>query len=187
MQNCGSNRWWLDDAKLIIRRVRGVKEILKAVCYLLASAGMGLLMERVVEEWDLRGAMLMAASFGYGLYLALGVWEVTLNRVSGRISWRWGLGVPLFQHGRLLKASDHVRLSTPDGARPGRERITPYTVWIAGAKGPKRLAGSTDYAEALALAEAVARHTRLGLQEDDERVRALSAPSKAPKGASPPL
>jgi hypothetical protein len=184
MKTCGSNRWWLEDARLFIRRERGAKELLLGIACLLVSAGLGFYVVRA-EDWDHRLVVVVLGTFVLGLYNALGVWEVTLHGGRGRVSWAWGLGVPLFQRTRPLTAFDRVQVTTPEHRSNEPVRAKDCVVQLAGGNGaPHLLAGSDDRDEALTLAEAVARHARLGVQVGGGRVRSYeelvsSAPGSA--------
>jgi hypothetical protein len=182
-KECGSNLWWLDDAKLHIRRQRKAVDILKGVFALAASAGLAWLLTRMV---DLQAAFYMLFGVGYGLYSALGAWEVTLHRASRQASWRWGLGIPFFSRQTQVTDTDHVQLVTPKAQGSDDSRINKYSVHLAS----RTLAGTDNPEEAFALAEAVARHLRLGLQVDDGRVRPfeeLASPERARALSSPAL
>jgi hypothetical protein len=106
----------------------------------------------------------------------LSAWEVTLNGVSGRGSWRWGLGVPFFSWHEGVTSTDRVQLVTSKGTTSDW-RTNAYSVHLTGGSKSESLAGSDNYDEALALAEAVARHMGLGFQIDDGRVQASGAGS----------
>ncbi|HEY0093027.1 MAG TPA: hypothetical protein VGB96_01830, partial [Archangium sp.] len=189
MKQCGSNQWWLDDAKLVIRRQRKAVDILKGVCALALSAGLAWMMQ---SELGLQGVFYVLAGAGIGLYYSLGAWEVTLHRVSGRAAWRWGLGVPFLSKQKVVAETDRVQLVTAKGEGSGGSRTTSYSVHLAGVSTSETLAGTDDYDEAVALAEAVARHLRRGLQVDDGRVRpfdskpALAAPVPVEPPSPPP-
>lgn len=183
MKRCGRNRWWVDDAKLVIRRQRSVWDVLKGLGVLALSLTPGLVHLFTVGELGADGVGFVVLGAGYALYSALGAWEVTLHRVTGRVSWRFGLGVPLFKRERAVADTERVQLL---GRRRGRSSEAPplkaYGVNLAGVSGAGPLAGSDDYDEAFALAEAVARHLRRGLQVEDGRVRAveeLESPERA--------
>lgn len=187
MNQCGSNLWWLDDAKLVIRRQRKAVDFLKGVCALAMSAGLGFLLRSMM---DLQGVFYLLAGVGYGLYCTLGAWEVTLHRVSGRVAWRLGLGIPLFSRQKVVADTDRVQLVTSQGEGAGNSRVTSYSVHLAGVSDSETLAGTDDYDEAVALAETVARHMRLGLQVDDGRVRSyeeLAFPERALAVSKPAL
>ncbi|WNG47660.1 hypothetical protein F0U60_28690 [Archangium minus] len=171
MKKCGSNRWWLDDAKLVIRRQRRLPDVLKGLGILALSAGMAWLMRL---EVNLEFVVYGLAGVSFGLYYTLGAWEVTLHRVSQRASWRWGLGVPLFTRNRVVADTDRVQLVTSKGTSSDWRPHT-YSIHLTGVSKSETLAGSDDYDEALELAEAVARHMRRGLQVDDGRVRSFES------------
>jgi hypothetical protein len=171
MRTCGSNRWWTKEARLFIRRERGAKELLLGVACLLVSVAVGLYVVRA-EDWSPRLVLVVLGTFVLGLYNALGVWEVTLDAGRGRISWAWGLGWPLFRRTRPLMAFDRVQVTTPEHRSGEPVNAKDCVVELAGEGGaPHLLAGSDDRDEALSLAEAVARHARLGLQVGGGRVR----------------
>ena len=177
MKQCGGNQWWSDGAKLVIRRQRRSVDILKGLCALAGSAGLAWFMR---SDLGLQGAFYVLVGVCYGLSSALGTWEVTLHRVSGRGSWRWGLGVPLYSWSKEVTDTDRVQLVTSKGTT-SNWRTNAYSVHLTG----EDLAGSDDYDEALELAEAVAHHMRLGLQVDDGRV--LAGPTEPPtESLSPP-
>ncbi|MFL5359117.1 hypothetical protein [Archangium sp.] len=171
MKRCGGNRWWVDDATLVIRRERGLWDVLKGLGVLVLSAGLVRLWKGGEPGVDGVGYVVMGA--GYALYSALGAWEVTLHRVTGRVRWRFGLGVPLFKRERAVADTERVQLLGKRGRRTGASPLKTFGVNLAGVSGAAPLAGSDDYAEAFALAEAVARHLRRGLQVEDGRVRAV--------------
>ncbi|OJT20798.1 hypothetical protein BO221_28210 [Archangium sp. Cb G35] len=185
-KECGSNLWWLDDTKLVIQRQRKPVDILKGVFALAMSAVLGWISRSVV---DIQAVLFMLFGIGYGLYCTLGVWEVTLHRTSGRAFWRWGLGVPFFSQQSRVTDTDHVQLVTAQSGDSSDSSINKYSVRLPSGT----LAGTDDYEEALALAEAVARHMRMGLQVDDGRMRSpLDSPALAetppvePPSAPPP-
>jgi len=189
MRTCGSNRWWTQEAKLFIRRERGAKELLAGVACLLASVGLGLYVVRA-EEWSPSLVLCVLGLFCLGLYNALGVWEVTLHAGRGRVSWAWGLGWPLLRRTRLLTAFDRVQVVTPEHRSSEPVRAKDCMVQLAGQSGaPHLLAGSDDRDEVLTLAEAVARHARLGLQVGGGRVRPyeelVSRPASRPGSSAP--
>jgi hypothetical protein len=190
MRTCGSNRWWHKGAKLFIRRERGAKELLLGVVCLLVSVGVGLYVVRA-EDWSPRLMLVVLGMFVLGLYYALGVWEVTLDAGRGRVSWAWGLGWPLFRRTRSLAAFERVEVTTPENRSNEPVQATDCMVQLAGEGGePHLLAGSDERDEALALAEAVARHARLGLQVGGGRVRSYeelvpSAPGRTRALSSP--
>jgi hypothetical protein len=171
MRTCGSNRWWREKSKLFIRRERGATEFLLGVLCLLVSGGLGFFVVWA-EEWSPTWVLVVLGAFVLGLYNALGVWEVTVHAERGRVFWAWGLGRPLFRRMRLLTAFDRVQVVTPEHRSNEPMRATSFMVQLAGESGPPHLlAGSDERDEALALAEAVARQARLGLQVGGGRVR----------------
>ncbi|WP_257461609.1 hypothetical protein [Archangium lipolyticum] len=174
MRRCGANRWWIDDATLHVRRERGVKRVLKGVAALaLSAAGSFFLVKG--GSWDPQALLLVALAFAYGLKSTLGVWEVSLDRVRGKVSWVWGLGVPMFRWSRRVADFDRVRLFTQEQS-PVRD------VRLVGPGRDQLLASGTDPDEVFALAEAVVRHVRLGLQVGTGRVRPpgeLDSPERA--------
>jgi hypothetical protein len=180
MKHCGNNQWWIDGAKLVIRRQRRSVDILKGLGALALSAALAWLYLRK-PELELRGVFYVLLGAGYGISSALGAWEVTLNRGTGRGSWRWGLGVPFFSWNKKVVANtDRVQLVTSQGTSSDW-RTNACSVQLTG----EDLASSDNYDEALELAEAVAGHMRLGLQIDNGRVQAGSAEplsSPAPPG-----
>ncbi|WP_309896560.1 hypothetical protein [Archangium sp.] len=190
MRTCGGNRWWTQEAKLFIRRERGATELVLGGVCLLASVGLGLYVVWA-EEWSPTLVLCVLGLFCLGLYNALGVWEVTLHAGRGRVFWAWGLGWPLFRRTRLLTAFDRVQVVTPEHRSGEPVQATDCMVQLAGEGGPPHLlAGSDDRDEALTLAEAVARHARLGLQVGGGRVRpyeelSSSAPGRTKVLSSP--
>jgi hypothetical protein len=174
MKRCGDNRWWIDDAILHVRREREPWAVVKGVVSLAVSAGISLFLvkERSWNPGWLYGAVF---TFGYGLYSALGVWEVSLDRVRGKVSWAWGVGVLQFRWTRRVEDFDRVRLFL-------REDSEERDVRLAGSGKEQRVASGDDPDEVLALAEAVVRHIRLGLQVGTGRVRPpgeLDSPERA--------
>jgi len=190
MRTCGSNRWWREKSKLFIRRERGATEFLLGVACLLVSGGLGFFVVWA-EEWNPAWVLVVLGAFVLGLYNALGVWEVTLHAERGRVFWAWGLGWPLLRRMRLLTAFDRVQVVTPEHRSNEPMRATSFMVQLAGESGPPHLlAGSDERDEALALAEAVARQARLGLQVGGGRVRPYeelvsSAPGRTRAVSSP--
>ncbi|PTL79744.1 hypothetical protein [Vitiosangium sp. GDMCC 1.1324] len=169
MKHCGSNRWWFDDAKLVIRRERGPADVFKGLVSLAVSAGLVFLLTKM--GLDLQIVFYALAAFGYGLYATLGVWEVSLHRVTGRASWRWGLGWPFFSREKAVSDTDRVRLVSANTESSSSVSARTCQVELAGVTASELLAGSDSYDEALELAEAVALHLRRGLQVDDGRIR----------------
>jgi hypothetical protein len=167
---------------LRIRHERGTKELLAGLSCLLLSAGLTYFFWWVMEWTEVHLLLIPLLTFGYGLYSALGVWEVTVDTARGRVSWAAGLGVPLFRRTLLLTAFDRVQVHTVTSARGCMVQL------VGGDSEPHLLSGSDDTAEAMALAEAVALHTGLSLQVGDGRVRAVGEPA-APAVAreEPPL
>jgi hypothetical protein len=174
IRRCGANRWWIDDATLHVRRERGVWRVLKGVASLALSAGLPFFLVKR-GSWDPPGLIIVALTLAYGLQSVLGVWEVSLNRVRGKVSWAWGLGVPMFRWSRRVAEFDRVRLFI-------LEQSSGHNVRLVGPDRDQLVATSTDSDEVLALAEAVARHVRLGLQVGNGRVRPpgeLDSPERA--------
>ncbi|QRN97741.1 hypothetical protein JRI60_01240 [Archangium violaceum] len=174
IRRCGANRWWIDDARLHVRRERGVKRVLKGVAALALSAGLSLFLVKA-GSWDPQGLLAVALSLAYGLQRALGVWEVSLDRVRGKVSWVWGLGVPMLRWSRRVADFDRVRLFTQEQS-PARD------VRLIGPGRDQLVARGADPDEVFALAEAVVRHVRLGLQVGTGRVRPpgeLDSPERA--------
>jgi hypothetical protein len=173
MKTCGGNRWWIKQAALFIRRESGTKELLIGIACLLVSAGLGLYAVDT-REWNARVLIWAWILLCLGLHSALSVSEATLDTGSGQVSWAWGLGVPFFRRTRPLTAFDRVQVTTP--AHDLSAKAMHCVVQLVGEGGaPEVLSRSTVRDEALTLAEAVARHARLGLQVDGGRVRSDEA------------
>lgn len=181
MKQCGGNQWWIDGAKLVIRRQRRSVDIYTGLGALAGSAALAWLYLQK-PKLDYLGMFYVLVGVCYGISSALGTWEVTLNRVSGRGLWHWGLGVRLFSWNKVVANTDRVQLVTAKGTTSDW-RTTAYSVHLTGGSKSEDLAGSDNYDEALELAEAVARHMRLGFQIDDGRVQAGPA---EPLSSPPP-
>lgn len=163
---CGANRWSVKGARLTLRRELGQKEVLSAAALLLLAGGLWLLMEWWMGP-QVEFLVVAPVAVLLALYLLLARWQVTLNRDLGRISWAFGLGVPLIRRFRLLQAFDHVHLSAEDDS--GGAFLSRFAVRIGGPSDSFLLAGTHERQDALALAQAVARLTGLALRVDGER------------------
>ncbi|PTL77784.1 hypothetical protein DAT35_42015 [Vitiosangium sp. GDMCC 1.1324] len=171
MKRCGDNQWWVDGSQLVIQRERKRSRLVIGGALLFTAAASGAWLVARPGPF-LLPLLVLVLSLANGLDQLLGVRRIVLERgAQGRVTWGWGLGIPFFQSERPLAAFTHVRLLT-SGSQS--QRAPPGNVSIHGPGATALPLSSTrEEDEALALAEAVARHVGLGLQVDGGRVRSF--------------
>lgn len=185
MNQCGEYQWWKGESRLTLQRERGPGRFLNGGIGLLVTGVLAFFLLKAGDlEALLGGTLALVLMLGFCIDQFLGIRQIILHRDTRRVSWAWGLGVPLFRRMRLLEAFDRVQLST---SASRSERNTTSSVLLHGPGESLTLASTDDDDEALELARAVAHHTGLGLQVDGGRVRPLEeTPSPPVTDHSPP-
>ncbi|QRK12657.1 hypothetical protein JQX13_23060 [Archangium violaceum] len=171
MKRCGDDLWWVDGSRLLIQCERKRSRLIRGGFLLFTAAASGAWLVARPGEF-LSPLLVLVLSLTSGLEQLLGVRRIVLERGEhGRITWGRGLGIPFYRSERPLAAFTHVRLLTSESQS---QRTPPGKVLLHGPGGAALPLSSTrDDDEALALAEAVARHAGLGLQVDGGRVRSF--------------
>ncbi|WNG44153.1 hypothetical protein F0U60_08575 [Archangium minus] len=171
MKRCGDDQWWVDGSRLIIQYESKRSRLIRGGFLLFTAAASGAWLVARPREF-LSPLLVLVFSLISGLEQLLGVRRIVLERGEhGRVTWGRGLGIPFYRSERPLAAFTQVRLLTSESQS---QRTPPGKVVLHGPEGVALPLSSThDDDEALALAEAVARHAGLGLQVDGGRVRSF--------------
>lgn len=186
---CGSNHWKVDGTRLTLTRERGTKEVLEGAAFLLLGAGLvAFWLHTKRAQQDPRYLVYMGVCVLAGFHRLLLRWHIVVDQESRTVKRTLGLGVPFFGSTHALQEFRHVEMRGLEGNPRQRVFRSRCTVLLGTHDTPFILAGSEDREEALALAEAVSRHTGLGLSVDGGRARSADERlSAAPLGDSLPV